>query len=143
MGNIGRRIRFVRLEAGLNQSDFAKSLGLSQTFISSVETNVSRLTILHLATITNKYNVNLNWLITGEGEIFKGAAPQQADNAEDLPKENIKKWFDEFWNSATDDRRTWLKIEFARHFPEYAEWLKKKEAAEERRKPLSGDWKEE
>jgi transcriptional regulator with XRE-family HTH domain len=127
MGDIGARIRLIRQMVRLNQKDFAKSLGLSQTFISSVETNVSRLTILHLAKITNNYNVNLNWLITGEGEIFKGAAPRQAINPKDAPKERIKEWMDEFWGKATDDQRIWLIIEFARHFPEYADWVKQGE----------------
>lgn len=45
---------------------------------------------------------------------------------EDLPKEHIKEWIDDFWKTASEDEKAWLKTEFPRAFPEYKKWLQKK-----------------
>jgi hypothetical protein len=46
----------------------------------------------------------------------------------DIPKERIKEWIDEYWESATDDWRAWFKTDFGMRYPWFEEWLKKRQA---------------
>ncbi|KGM96156.1 helix-turn-helix transcriptional regulator (plasmid) [Clostridium botulinum] len=67
---MNERIKELRKLKGLNQSAFAKSLGLSQNHISSIEKGVRGLTTRTINDICRIYNVNPNWLINGTGDIF-------------------------------------------------------------------------
>ena len=79
-------------------------------------------------------NVNLYWLLLGEGPIFRDELIQE--NAEvkmrspsygpPSPKDNIKNWLDVFWEGADPDERIWLTVEIKKRFPEFTEWLKKR-----------------
>lgn len=46
---------------------------------------------------------------------------------EDAPLEQIKQWVEDFWREADPDYRIWFKIEFRKRWPEFVEWLQKKE----------------
>ena len=55
----------------LNQKKFGQSIGLSAQAISEIMNDRSKgLSSATLIKIKSKYGVNLNWLLTGEGEIF-------------------------------------------------------------------------
>jgi transcriptional regulator with XRE-family HTH domain len=63
------RFRDVRKVLGLNQSDFAKMLKTSQNQISRYEaTQDIPYKIIELLSL--EHNININWLITGKGEMF-------------------------------------------------------------------------
>nr|DAW92457.1 MAG TPA: helix-turn-helix domain protein [Caudoviricetes sp.] len=67
---MNERIRELREFFGKSQEDFAQSLELSRNYISLVENgqrNMSSHTIKVLCTL---YDVNENWLRTGEGMMF-------------------------------------------------------------------------
>ncbi len=67
---MNERIRELREFLGKSQEDFAQSLELSRNYISLVENgqrNMSSHTIKVLCTL---YDVNENWLRTGEGMMF-------------------------------------------------------------------------
>jgi transcriptional regulator with XRE-family HTH domain len=130
MSTIGDRIVELRQVLKLNQQKFARYLSISRGFVSNVEGNRTQLTSKTYALMASAFNVDLNWLLTGEGDMFKGKPPRQTVNIRDIPKESFKEWLDEFWESATDKEKAWLEVELARHFPEYAGWRKKKETME-------------
>lgn len=65
--------RLFRLIAqlGMNMRDFAKSIELSGPVLSSIKSGRTQPTLLVVSKIKAKYpNVNTNWLIAGEGEMF-------------------------------------------------------------------------
>jgi transcriptional regulator with XRE-family HTH domain len=62
--------RVKRLRGNLTQDQFAKSVGIKQTLISDYETGRTKPTTEILEKISRKANVNLNWLITGEGDPY-------------------------------------------------------------------------
>lgn len=67
----GLRIRLVREHFELSQADFAKKIGIKQTSVSSYERE--RLSIpdeIKVALI--QIGVSISWLLTGEGEMFRG-----------------------------------------------------------------------
>jgi len=71
MGNF-ERLRLLRETIGVTQGDFAKTIGVAPSFISGIERKKKDLSRDLLEKILKKYNVNLNWLLTGEGEMFLG-----------------------------------------------------------------------
>jgi len=67
---IGDRIRVVRRYYQLNQTDFGKRVGLSQSAIGGYENNthaVAEQTLIH---ICKEYRINEMWFRTGEGEML-------------------------------------------------------------------------
>lgn len=64
MSEIGYRIKCIRKENNLNQSQFAKSIGISQGNLSEIEIGNSNPSAETLISIRAQYNVNLNWLLT-------------------------------------------------------------------------------
>lgn len=73
---IGRRIREVRNKLDLSQAELAKILGVSQRTVSHWETQRNEPPLDVLRTMCSKLGVNLNWLLTGEGEMFLNEIPQ-------------------------------------------------------------------
>lgn len=63
------RIRKVRLTYRLSQQKFVESLGITQSYLSSIERkNTPSAALLHA--ISCLYEVNFDWLLTGVGEMF-------------------------------------------------------------------------
>lgn len=65
------RIKAVRKEAGLNQSQFAESLGLSRSMIARVEIGTEIFSDRSLRELCRVYNINEEWLRTGEGDMYR------------------------------------------------------------------------
>lgn len=63
MNDIGQKIKNIRKINSLNQVDFAKVIGISQSTLSDIESGKSNPSIETLISLHEKYNVNLNWLI--------------------------------------------------------------------------------
>jgi HTH-type transcriptional regulator / antitoxin PezA len=61
------RLKKLRNSLGLNQKDFARSLGLGQSTWAMIEVGKRELNDRHVKLICNIYNVNESWLRTGEG----------------------------------------------------------------------------
>lgn len=66
MSDIGFRIKCIRKENNLNQSQFAKIIGISQGNLSEIEMGNSNPSAETLVSIRTHFNVNLNWLLTGK-----------------------------------------------------------------------------
>lgn len=102
--NIGDRLRKIRKDKGLDQGDFANFLNISQQNLSNYETN--KRDIPEQIKIKLQQNgVNLNWLISGDGEPFiknaeepkKSALIQELEKmAKEAAKETIEEQEQEF-----------------------------------------------
>lgn len=64
------RILEVRKKLNLTQNEFAKEIGLKQSSYSDIENGNSPITERTIIAICSKFNVNEEWLRTGNGEIF-------------------------------------------------------------------------
>ena len=65
------RLRYLRTALGLRQHDLAHHLGLTQSAISQLLANKTRLSIETLLRISDAFRVDLNWLMLGEGRPFR------------------------------------------------------------------------
>ena len=63
------RLKAIRKTLKLNQTNFAKLLGISQTHLSSVERGEKRFSALLFIPL-KKLNVSLDWLVDGKGSMF-------------------------------------------------------------------------
>jgi len=77
--NLIDRMRAVRKHLGINQGEFARRVGLSQTALSMVEVGKNKLTEKNIKLICTTFNIDGNWLKTGEGEMFCSASPYEKE----------------------------------------------------------------
>ena len=66
----GERVKEIRTALSLTLEKFGENLGVGKTAISKIEKNERSLTDQMAKSICREYNVNENWLRTGEGEMF-------------------------------------------------------------------------
>jgi transcriptional regulator with XRE-family HTH domain len=67
------RLKLIRKKLGLNQTEFARLIGLRQTALSMIEVGTTALTNKNIKLICATFNVNEQWLRTGEGEMFESS----------------------------------------------------------------------
>jgi transcriptional regulator with XRE-family HTH domain len=89
--NIGNRIKNVRKVLALQQTEFAKEIGISQSTISSYEKNLRNPPVSVLKQIADIYNINLDYLLNDEEPILLN---EKVENLK-LPSDKAK-FFDEF-----------------------------------------------
>lgn len=65
------RLKEIRKLLNLNQSEFAEKLNLSRGQIACYETGRRSVSIRTINDICREFDINKEWLMTGEGEIYK------------------------------------------------------------------------
>jgi len=81
----GKRIKAIRKALDMKQQDFAEGIDLSGSFLSEVENGKYKPGFKFYNNLLQKYNVNLNYLLTGEGDMF--------NKNKDLEETPVKKIF--------------------------------------------------
>lgn len=65
----GRRLKEWRKTKGLTQKALAQILGVSQQTVASWEVGRTEIPLWALKKLKEEFNLDLNWLIAGEGEV--------------------------------------------------------------------------
>lgn len=68
--NINERLKNVRKEMGLNQTEFGVRIGVSQTAIGQYENGSRNVTDRVILQLCQAFNINESWLRTGDGDMF-------------------------------------------------------------------------
>lgn len=76
-----QRIKKLRKELDITQQEFAERIGVSRANIGKYETGISEPSAAVLSLICREFDVNEEWLRTGEGEMFK---PKPSDILDQL-----------------------------------------------------------
>lgn len=63
------RIKQLRLEAGMNQSEFGEKIGVSRDTVANIEGKRIPVRDIHIKAICKTFGINEEWLKTGEGEM--------------------------------------------------------------------------
>jgi transcriptional regulator with XRE-family HTH domain len=91
--SLGNRVREVR--GSVSQAEFAKLFGLSQATISSIEAGRTEPNADFLCALVSHFQVDLNWLITGEssplGVREPGSTYRVRENVQKLAEELAKR----------------------------------------------------
>lgn len=94
---MNERLKQIRLENKMSQEEFGRKIGIeSRAHISALENGGRNITDRIVNDVCREFNVNENWLRTGNGEpTIKLTRNQEiakfANDVMDLPDENIKK----------------------------------------------------
>ena len=87
MDTLGKRLKEIRTYKKLTQLDFGKLLGVTKQAVANVESSHSNPSINFLCKLIEILDVNVNWLITGNGNMF--------NNNETCPNQNKTSFRDE------------------------------------------------
>jgi phage repressor protein C with HTH and peptisase S24 domain len=79
---IGDRIKEIR--GNVSRDDFAAMFGVNRATVQRYEIYERGPSIEFVAAICEKYNINANWLIFGQGPKFKGEAKEEPANSEEF-----------------------------------------------------------
>lgn len=66
----GERVKEIRKSLDLTLEKFGEKLGVTKTTISRIEKGINNLTEQMTISICREYNVNYDYLIRGEGDMF-------------------------------------------------------------------------
>lgn len=95
---MNERIKAVRTALGLSQQEFAEKIGIKRGAVANYEVGRNEPIDAVVSLICKTYNVNENWLRTGEGEMFIQISRDQeimdfvADTMQD-DKDNFRRRF--------------------------------------------------
>ena len=73
---IGKRLRLIRERIGITQAGLGDKLGIQSQHVSKYERGETVPTWENLIKLTESYDVNINWLLTGEGEMYIDLKPR-------------------------------------------------------------------
>ena len=68
--SLNERFSKIRKSLGMTQEKFGNELGLNKSSISNIEKNIRSVTDKHIKLLSSTFNVNEEWIRTGEGEMF-------------------------------------------------------------------------
>ena len=69
---MNERLKKLRKELDMTQQEFAEGIGIKRNTMATYESGRNEPIDAVISLICTKYNVNANWLRTGEGEMFMG-----------------------------------------------------------------------
>lgn len=84
MERVNERIRELRTELGLNQSEFGERIGVKKSVVSTMESGRTNLTVRNTDLICKEFNVSREWLLNGTGEMF---LPESSDSLDALAEQ--------------------------------------------------------
>lgn len=70
MTTIGKRIKKIRQELNLSQSEFGKPFNCSKAYISSIERDLVPINADKLTSLLLIYNININYILADIGDMF-------------------------------------------------------------------------
>ncbi len=86
----GQRLRALRDSLGISQKDFAKSLTISGSYLSEIESGKVKANYDFFHNISWLYHVNLRYLLHGEGNMFSGQHLQEGGMFRELGELGLK-----------------------------------------------------
>lgn len=106
----------------MSRAKFGEPIGMTDSEIKNVETGATQLKENKIPLICNAYNVNEQWLRTGQGNMFlPKTRAQEIDeivrNAATRDPEESVKFFTELLGDMTDAEIAIMYEVFRRHFP--------------------------
>ena len=70
METVGERVRLIRKQLEMTQEQMAQRLGIGKAALSMIETGKARLSARNKNILVQDFNVNPDWVETGEGKMF-------------------------------------------------------------------------
>lgn len=84
--NVGKGIKFVRVESGLKQGEMADRLGISQNYLSLLENNKAQPSVTLLKKISEVFCVPVAFLLWEEAMPLESDTPEVSEKYERIRK---------------------------------------------------------
>lgn len=91
---LNERIKKIRTDADLTQKEFGEKIGVGRIYVSGWETNQVEPGKARLFVIAEKFSVNIDWLLTGEGEPYKNAVVVDPKTRDEIERAYIQSVFE-------------------------------------------------
>lgn len=92
---VNERVRILRKSLKMSQHDFSELVGIAQTSVSRIEKGTNAPHKSTLLQIANATNSNVDWLLTGKGEMtFEGEEKTETTVSENSPSKTTQ-WKEE------------------------------------------------
>jgi transcriptional regulator with XRE-family HTH domain len=105
--SIGKRFKEIRKSLKLNQTELSNEIKLTQSAISQIEKNLISPSSEVLINISQAYKIDINWLLTGKGEMFlsdnKEPQEKRVDNNELI---NLRRRYDQLEKVCNDLKKS-------------------------------------
>jgi transcriptional regulator with XRE-family HTH domain len=75
MKSINERLKDIRMSLGISQREFSKRIYITQSFYGDIELGKKNINDRIIQLISTQFNVNKEWIKTGEGEMFTAPPP--------------------------------------------------------------------
>lgn len=95
MNAVHERIKEIRSKLGVSQVEFAKRILISKSFYGYIELGKKKINDRIIQLISSQFNVNKEWIKTGEGDMFTSPPP-------DLRLEKLTEIYNELDGSLRD-----------------------------------------
>lgn len=92
----GERIKQIRQALKLSQEKFGEVLGIKKQFVSRIENNSVLLNNDKLVTLLLNFDVNINYILGGIGEMFNTSENSAPENISSDFKDEIVKTVEEY-----------------------------------------------
>lgn len=109
------RARLLILKGSRSIKDFARVLDLPVSTVYYYMNGRSP-SLSFIMRVCKRLNVREEWLITGNGPIFR-------DESEEDMLNHILEYLKENWDRWSEKKRHWFEEHFRQTFPEFEEWL--------------------
>ena len=75
---IGERINRILNESGLKKVEFAKAIGIDQSYVPKIISGEKKPSDRVIDCICSKFNVNKEWILSGDGEPYNPPEDEEA-----------------------------------------------------------------
>ena len=122
--DIEQRLRKIILLKNNNLKEFSEKADIPYITLQRYLAGNRKPGMDALIKISNQLDVSIDWLLTGEGEMYRKKTIENVENVE--TSEKTIEWLNEWWENADEKHKIWLEVQMQRCFPEYATWLEEK-----------------
>ncbi|MEN8219583.1 MAG: helix-turn-helix transcriptional regulator [Pseudomonadota bacterium] len=70
IGSLGKRMLSIRKQKNLKQTNFSKLIGVSSSYLSLVELDKQRPSLVFIMSVLKATKVNADWLLMGKGSMY-------------------------------------------------------------------------
>jgi len=127
---MNERLKILRERLGLTQKEIAEKIRISLRAWQNYELGLRKIPSEVIKALYEHLGINPTWLLTGKGPMFIEGKTTKVVDIKDIPKEQIKEFIEDFWQNADEKERHWFEVQFKKAFPEYSDWLQKKQPSQ-------------
>jgi len=119
---IAQRLKKIISNKNKTLKDFSKESNIPYTTLQKYIAGERKPGADALTKIHTQLGTSTDWLLTGQGEMYERKGTEKVETLG-----GTIEWLNEWWDGADEKHRNWLEVQMKQCFPEYAQWVDKKQ----------------